>query len=200
MIYKSINTINNKRMQSVFVKVALLFIVALFIVSCQPSIRFASKSEKVEKKGGTELSRKKDIEIEKLNRDKNLEEFKTGKSQTDDLIEEAESWLGVPYKYGGETKLGADCSGFVQTVYQTVGIKLPRTSSQQFKSANLVEFADKKAGDLVFFRNKGVVNHVGIYLGKGYMIHASTSSGVITQSIHDSYFINRIAGVGRVIP
>src|SRR5690606_12938061 len=107
-------------------------------------------------------------------------------------------WLGVPYKYGGESKSGADCSGFVMQVFTNVGVKIPRTSSEQHQFCEQVDFVEKQAGDLIFFKKNGSVNHVGIYLGKGYMIHASTSSGVIHQSIHDSYFIDRVAGIGRI--
>lgn len=159
--------------------------------SCQPSIRFASKSQ------SKTVSKSARSAKSPAQNSPDLSTFKTGDELRDAIVEEAESWLGVRYQYGGDSREGADCSGFVQKVYEAVGIQIPRISSQQFDSSNRIDFVDKQSGDLIFFKNKGKVNHVGIYLGKGYMIHSSTSSGVVKQSIHDSYFLNRVAGIGR---
>lgn len=169
-------------------KIGILFalIIAFMMQSCQPSLRFATQKQDKAKP-----------QHENTDSD-NLSNFKTGDETVDALLNEAENWVGVSYQYGGESKSGADCSGFVQQVFYAVGIDIPRTSIKQFEYAENVDFADKKAGDLIFFKNKGRVNHVGIYLGQGYMIHSSTTLGVVKQSIHDTYYTNRIAGVGRI--
>ncbi len=173
--------------------ILLIFLMSLLFESCQPSVRFASKIQTKTK------TMSKSVRSSKLpaQNSEDLSSFKTGKEFNDAIITEAESWLGVRYQYGGTSKSGVDCSGFVQKVYEAVGTQLPRTSNQQFDSSERIDFVDKQSGDLIFFRNQGKVSHVGIYLGQGYMIHSSTSSGVVKQSIHDSYFLNRVAGVGR---
>ena len=184
-------------------KILFLLICVILVQSCQPSVRFASKSygSRAEK-ASNRSSDKSAPKIDKLEKQKEIEEieFLTGDDFTDAIITNAENWLGVPYRYGGESKSGVDCSGLVKEVFGSVGVKVPRTSSEQFQFTQQIDFVDKQAGDLIFFKKNGTVNHVGIYLGQGYMIHASTSSGVIRQSIHDSYFMNRVAGIGRVKP
>lgn len=83
--------------------------------------------------------------------------------------------LGTPYRWGGTTPAAFDCSGFVRYVYAELGVKLPRTARQQFKVGAKVTGAALRAGDLVFFdMMKGYVSHVGMYLGGGKFIHAST--------------------------
>lgn len=193
--------INIAKFNSKFTVILLFIFVVTLFQSCQPAVRFTSKSD-TQKSSKIANAKKSAVDTKESRTEKQIEiekmDFTTGDDFVDEIILTAESWLGVPYKFGGESKSGADCSGFVMQVFSDSGINLPRTSRQQFEFAAPVNFVEKKAGDLIFFKNKGTVNHVGIYLGKGYMIHASTSSGVIRQSIHDSYFINRVAGVGRI--
>lgn len=118
------------------------------------------------------------------------------------LVKEAERWLGTPYKYGGNSRGGVDCSGFVYHVYQnSLSIKLPRNSAQQHDYCRKVKKSDLSAGDLVFFAtNKGSskVSHVGLYVGDGKMIHASTRKGVIVQNLSDDYYVRSYVGAGRV--
>lgn len=90
-----------------------------------------------------------------------------------DLIAETTSHLGVPYLWGGTTTAGFDCSGLVQYSYShSLGVGIPRTSYYQCTVGTDVDFADLHAGDLVFFQKKGIVGHVGMYLGDGYYIEA----------------------------
>ncbi|MFA5513083.1 MAG: C40 family peptidase [Candidatus Kapaibacterium sp.] len=186
------------RKNNLNIKLILILITLVFLQACQPNVRFATKAYRGSKsyKQSSESSKNnttKQANIDKL-------DFMTNDEFANLIIDEAEKWLGVPYKYGGETFSGADCSGFVSQVFLKAGIKLPRTSSQQFRYAEQVNFVEKKAGDLIFFKKNGTVNHVGIYIGQGYMIHASTSSGVERQSIHEDYYIKRVAGIGRINP
>jgi cell wall-associated NlpC family hydrolase len=173
-----------------------IIIILAVLVGCQPNVRFATKKAQV----STKASSSKKSKLPENKEDIEKIDFLTGNEFIDALINEAEKWLGVPYKYGGESKNGVDCSGFVMKVFSKCGTDIPRTSSQQYDVADYIDFTEKKPGDLLFFKNKGTINHVGIYLGQGYMIHASTSSGVIKQSIHDSYFMNKLSSVGRITP
>jgi peptidoglycan endopeptidase LytE len=98
--------------------------------------------------------------------------------------------LGVPYKWGGTTPEGFDCSGFTSYVYNAIGINLPRTSQMQFDAGQSVEDGDLKPGDLLFFdsEKKGTITHVGIYIGDNQMVHAASKNVRIDNL--DWYFKN----------
>jgi len=111
-----------------------------------------------------------------------------------------QSWLGVPYKYGGINKRGIDCSGFTSTVYKDVyGFKLPRTALDQYKSGRKIRTALLIEGDLVFFRGvRGAgIDHVGIYLEDNKFIHASISVGVTISDLSEKYYKTRYVGACR---
>jgi cell wall-associated NlpC family hydrolase len=96
-------------------------------------------------------------------------------SLLDNVCGLATGFLGTPYRWGGTTPKAFDCSGFVRYVYAELGVKLPRTARQQIKVGQKVSGAMLQAGDLIFFdMMKGYVSHVGMYLGNGKFIHAST--------------------------
>lgn len=116
------------------------------------------------------------------------------------VVATAETYLGVPYRYGGLDRDGLDCSGLVFSVFRKHGIRLPRTSAQQSRTGDPVSADALRAGDLVFFGNRqGRVNHVGIYAGKGRFIHASTSRrSVRYDSLTKGYFRDRYMGARRV--
>lgn len=124
-------------------------------------------------------------------------------AETKKLLSEAKKWLGVPYLYGGSDRNGVDCSGFVLNVFsKALEIKLPRTSRQQNDFCTKLSRAQLQPGDLVFFDTKkspdGRVSHVGLYVGNGNMIHASSSKGVIVTSIDSRYYASRFLSGGRV--
>lgn len=119
------------------------------------------------------------------------------------LLAESSLWLGTPYRYGGNTKRGADCSGFVgQVFYRVYGKKLERSADgQASKNIHNVSKGKLKTGDLVFFstaRKSKKINHVGIYLKNGYFIHASTSSGVIVSHLDEAYYRKAWRKGGRI--
>ncbi len=129
-----------------------------------------------------------------------------GKKATNDvasaLVNEARTWIGTPYSYGGKSRQGTDCSGFVMEVYKTVtGIDIPRNSSAQNDYCEYLDRDELEVGDLVFFSSKksgGKIAHVGLYIGDGTMIHASSSKGVIESSLSQNYYIEHYVGAGRV--
>jgi murein DD-endopeptidase / murein LD-carboxypeptidase len=111
------------------------------------------------------------------------------------------SYLGVPYRYGGTTRNGFDCSGFTSAVYREVyGIELNRTSGAMWKDGAPVSLSSARPGDLVFFKGGrlGRINHVGIYVGGNRFAHSSTSSGVVYNSLQEDYYAKRFAGVRRM--
>lgn len=121
--------------------------------------------------------------------------------QSHALLSEAKSWIGTPYKYGGEDKRGVDCSGLVVNVYRNVlDIKLPRSSYEQAGYCSPLQKNQLMPGDLIFFatgRSKNI-SHVGIYVGDGKMIHSSASSGVVVSDISADYYRRTYAGAGSV--
>nr|WP_233134397.1 NlpC/P60 family protein [Rubrivirga sp. SAORIC476] len=104
------------------------------------------------------------------------------------LRSDAPNWIGIPYRWGGTTRRGIDCSAFVrQFVDQNLGIALPRTTASQRYEGVHIDRSELQAGDLVFFRRRGV-RHVGVYLSDGEFIHASSSRGVTISNLSSSYW------------
>jgi cell wall-associated NlpC family hydrolase len=104
------------------------------------------------------------------------------------LRDAAPNWIGIPYRWGGSTRRGIDCSAFVQQyVRETLGIELPRTTASQRYEGVPIDKDELQAGDLVFFRRRGV-RHVGVYLSEGDFIHASSSRGVTISNHSSSYW------------
>ncbi len=108
-----------------------------------------------------------------------------GVSKTrNDIKAYAIQYIGNPYLWGGTSLTnGADCSGFVQTIYKKYGVSLPRTSRDQVKKGTKVTSKDMKIGDLVFYTNSaGVVDHVAIYIGNNQIVHAASARAGIRIS------------------
>ncbi len=118
------------------------------------------------------------------------------------LYIEASRWIGVPYRSGGTTKKGVDCSGLVCQLYRNVyHLRLPRTTQEQKSQSQKTAKRNLREGDLVFFsnsRSRKKVAHVGIYLKDGKFIHASTSRGVIVSSLNEDYYLRHWISGGRV--
>jgi cell wall-associated NlpC family hydrolase len=115
------------------------------------------------------------------------------------LTRSALRFLGVPYVFGGTSTTGFDCSGYVQHVFAMLGISLPRTADAQYDAGHRV-IGGIKPGDLVFFQTYAAgASHVGIYLGNGKFVHASSSHGVMVSSLSDSYWHARFIGAKRFI-
>ncbi|MBC2727592.1 MAG: C40 family peptidase [Desulfosporosinus sp.] len=122
-----------------------------------------------------------------------------GSSEVDKLISRARSLQGVPYLWGGTTRDGFDCSGFVQYVFKASGVSLPRTSFEQYKVGTPVSRDQLKPGDLVFFTTyKPGASDVRIYIGGGRTI-GSASEGVGIHSLSDNYWSKRYIGARRVL-
>lgn len=119
------------------------------------------------------------------------------------LVKVARSFSGAPYKYGGDSVRGLDCSAFVRKMYEIFDVQLPRTAREQFHTGVKIDKGDLATGDLVFFRTKRLAKeptHVGIYIGDGKFIHASSllKRGVKVDSLNQGYFDRTYTGAVRV--
>ncbi|MDQ3986026.1 MAG: C40 family peptidase [Actinomycetota bacterium] len=121
------------------------------------------------------------------------------------IVRRARSQIGVRYRYGSESpSKGFDCSGLTSWVFSGHGASLPRTSLTQYQLPGIGGYkrvkkrSELKKGDLVFFKTtSAIVGHVGIYVGDGDMVSATSSSGVRESSIFDSYWGPRWVGATR---
>ena len=116
------------------------------------------------------------------------------------IVEYAKQFLGVPYVYGGASPRGFDCSGFVYYIYKQFGVTLNRVANDQMVNGTWVPFSEAMPGDIIGFKNKsGYVNHVGIYVGNGMMIHSpQTGENVRYESVVSGNYSLRIAAVRRI--
>jgi len=173
----------------------LVFTGLLLIMGCvsQPRFRSEPVERKKERIASPEEPQKNEWtqpESEKTN----IDQTKMGK-----IID---SYLGTPYKQGGETKKGMDCSGLAVAVYQQYsGFKLPHDTKKLYKLVKRVDKDDLRYGDLVFFSDGWFgVSHVGIYTKEGKFAHSTDDSGVIVSSLDEDYYKKRYIGARRVIP
>ncbi|MFJ7734119.1 NlpC/P60 family protein [Lysinibacillus sp. NPDC097231] len=106
-----------------------------------------------------------------------------------EVTEAASKYVGTPYKYGGTTTSGFDCSGFTSKVFADLGITLNRTSGSQYQQGTAVDKSDLQVGDLLFFNTSGGgISHVAIYIGDGKMVHSQTNQGVSYSNVNDPYY------------
>ena len=120
------------------------------------------------------------------------------------MLMEIIKYLNVPYKYGGNSKSGIDCSAFTQNIYKsTLSVNLSRSAREQYKQGEVIsDVDDLQFGDLVFFDTRSSVSpgHVGIYIGDELFAHASTKKGVTISSLKHTYYKDRFMGSRRIKP
>lgn len=124
-------------------------------------------------------------------------------NQREELILAAKNYLGTPYRYGGASKAGIDCSGLVYMAALDSGLAaLPRTARGMYNKVKRISDSERQAGDLVFFSAYGLISHVGIYLGDGKFIHSASdgpSTGVIISNLSENYWKRHYFSSGRFI-
>jgi cell wall-associated NlpC family hydrolase len=113
-----------------------------------------------------------------------------------------DSYLGTPYRFGGMSKAGIDCSGLVDQIFREYAdMALPRSSRDMLTLGRRVTLREARLGDLFLFRNKLIfADHVGVCIGNGRFIHASVKHGVIESTIDDDYYRSRFIEARRIFP
>jgi lipoprotein Spr len=165
--------------------VALLCCLLLLCTSCGTRRQLTPRAD-----SPAELSRRFGMRITKKD---NLRLYAT-----------ASQWMGTPYRFGGLSRRGIDCSGFTSVVYREVyGKRLAASSADILKyNCRKVRRSGLREGDLVFFRtdrgNRKIPNHVGVYLKNNKFVHASTSRGVMVSSLSEPYYLRTWITGGRV--
>ncbi len=208
-------------MKSVIFLIGLIFISANLLISCSSttsysrykttkkepdtenySVRYGKKKKTKEKSyKNPESGESKDIVSVKEFREKlgKIKKLNGALTDRERLLFEIVKYLDTPYKYGGQSQKGIDCSAFTQQVYKkSLGVLLPRTAREQYKVGDKV--SDLKFGDLVYFdTQQGVFpGHVGIYLGDSLFAHASSIQGVTITPLNNKYFKKRYIGARRI--
>jgi hypothetical protein len=116
-----------------------------------------------------------------------------------ELLAFINQWLNTPYRFGGNSKNGIDCSGFtgqlMKSVYNT---EMPHSAKGQYHAVQKIEKENLSEGDLVFFNTRGGVSHVGVFLKNGYFVHSSTKDGVRISSLNEKYYHRKFIGAGRI--
>lgn len=115
------------------------------------------------------------------------------------VVETARRQIGVPYRYGGESPRGFDCSGLVHYAYARAGIEIPRTTRELLRHARRVPLSKLRPGDVLFFRvAPPKISHVGLYIGDGRFVHAPSSGKEVSYaSLNDYYWKRHVVAAGR---
>jgi cell wall-associated NlpC family hydrolase len=120
-------------------------------------------------------------------------------SPGDEIVHVARSLLGTPYRYGGASPRGFDCSGLVHYTFSQTGLRVPRTSREQYRKSRPVPLDAARPGDLVFFSSGKKISHVGIYIGDSRFIHAPDSGQQVKISnLGEDYYRANFVGAGRL--
>jgi len=123
-----------------------------------------------------------------------------------EVLSAAMKYEKTPYRYGGLTRKGLDCSGFIYVSFKdALGVSLPRTTTALYSWVEKIPDEKMQPGDLLFFKtnNTGRISHAGIYLGNGWFIHSASAglqTGVILSSLGERYWSSTYAGAGRAFP
>jgi lipoprotein Spr len=179
-------------------EIYLLLVCAVLVIAARPTLEESATAENIPSLEANA------VEVVPATLPETASLFPVVLSKTDSLLRLAQSLIGVPYRYAGKRPAGFDCSGFTRYVFRRVGTDIGAASRHQYRQGVPVTIAESRPGDLIFFSSHSRISHVGVISsradGKVYFIHASSSRGVVTDCLDDTYFRRRLAGVRRVLP
>lgn len=139
--------------------------------------------------GFSSVGSKRSVVVPPLAHAVNLSQTQSVKNK---LLQQHKEWKSAPYVFGGLSKSGVDCSGFVYLTYRSkLGYELPRSTEMQSVVGKAVAKNNLQTGDLVFFRTGMATRHVGIVIGNGKFLHASSSKGVIISRLDNVYWASK---------
>lgn len=162
------------------------------------SILLACSNAQASLNVGKTSGKKSDVSLKtnKPNNTKSEKQISLAKNDTE-LNRIYRHWAGTRYRLGGTDRRGIDCSAFMQEIFTEVyGLSLPRSTAEQKEVGKKINKNELKQGDLVFFRKN---KHVGIYLGNGKFMHASTSQGVTISSMNEQYWARTYTQSRRIL-
>ena len=172
---------------------ASLALTTLALLACTPSVRYTRNG------GGNFATARSEMPRRKV--PAGWDYRKSYSVPRDRLERIAQGYLGIPYRFGGMSRRGTDCSGLVCMIYRDVAyVKLPHSTGKLRVLGRKVPAREARSGDLVFFRRGafGRVGHVGIYLRAGRFVHASTKKGVMYSSLADGYYKRNFVEMRRL--
>ena len=177
-------------------KIFFICIVSLLMISCGSS-KNISNTYKTRTNTITRIENKRTVKTTKKAEEVTI---------ADKIVWTAVTYKGVPYRFGGMTKRGMDCSGLIFTSFKQRNVPIARTSHQMYAQGESISLREVQRGDLLFFktsRKRGKVNHVGLVTsvdnGDIRFIHSTTSQGVIVTSLHESYWKRAFIIAKRVL-
>lgn len=140
-------------------------------------------------------------QVEQTQEQTNTQATTSSSDQGAKVVETAKIYIGSKYVYGATGPNSFDCSGFTYYIYKQYGVSLSRTAAAQYKNGTAVSRSDLQLGDLIMFGpSASRINHVGIYIGGGKIVHAANASrGVTTDTINSGYYNNNYVGARRVL-
>ena len=204
--------------KNILMKNLALTLVSLFTVCLSTEVTAQNQPKKVTTVTKTSIKQqnsKEELSIDEINKRLNAiddAETKAPKNaekshycyKTEQLLNVANDYQGIRYRWGGMSRNGMDCSGFVKTAFDQFSIDLPRTSREMASRGERVSKSEAKPGDLIFFKNGGsrVINHVGIIIEVNEdeikFIHSATSKGVSINSTKEAYYSRGFVQINRV--
>lgn len=182
-------------------QILFIILIAFTIASC--STKRHINKQNTNKPYKKETKRRTEIVEQKIERNstsnRNKQNSKKKVSVKHKLEAHYKKYKAVPYKYGGTSIKGFDCSGFVQFTYQQLfDINLPRTTGHMLKTGVSISKSKLQIGDLVLFRTSKRYRHVGIFMGDNLFIHVSTKKGLMKSNLNNPYWLKHYLASRRV--